>query len=236
MPGVVMSLVTTEPAPITTSSAMRTGMIVALEPIETRLPITVARHSSLSPARRAAGREGVVDEHHAMADEAVLADRHQFADEGMRLHAGARADRDALLDLGERPDEAVVADPAAVEIARLDDLDAARRTRRRARRPDASRGSVHDATPSRHSSRREAQRHFLAGLDRFVERGDQFQALAPLEAVDQRRALVDQAIDHVLVIGLVAEAVDVRRIDGKFLDHVLVRRQARRQNASAGSG
>ena len=31
--------------------------------------------------------------------------------------------RDALLDFGERPDEAVVADPAAIEIARLDDLD-----------------------------------------------------------------------------------------------------------------
>ena len=44
-----MSLVTTAPAPITTSSAMRTGMIVALEPIETRLPITVSRHSSLRP-------------------------------------------------------------------------------------------------------------------------------------------------------------------------------------------
>ena len=120
----MMSLVTTEPAPITTSSAMRTGMIVALEPIETRLPITVSRHSSLLPARRAAGREGVVDEHHAVADEAVLADRHQLADEGMRLHARARADHRALLDFGERPDKAVVADPAAIEIAGLDDLDA----------------------------------------------------------------------------------------------------------------
>ena len=39
----------------------------------------------------------------------------------------------------------------------------------------------------------------------------------------QRRA-IDQAIDHVLIIGLMAEAVDVRRIDGEFLDHVPVRR------------
>ena len=44
-----MSLVTTEPAPMTTSSAILTGMIVALEPIETRLPITVSRHNSLLP-------------------------------------------------------------------------------------------------------------------------------------------------------------------------------------------
>ena len=36
---------------------------------------------------------------------------------------------------------------------------------------------------------------------------------------------MDQAIDHMLIIGLMAEAVDVRRIDGEFLDHVLVRRQ-----------
>ena len=44
-----MSLVTTAPAPITTSSTILTGMIVALEPIETRLPITVSRHNSLLP-------------------------------------------------------------------------------------------------------------------------------------------------------------------------------------------
>src|SRR6185312_12907655 len=48
-PAVMMSLVTTEPAPMTTSSAMRTGMIVAFDPIETRLPITVSRQSSFCP-------------------------------------------------------------------------------------------------------------------------------------------------------------------------------------------
>ena len=49
MPAAVISLVTTEPAPITTSSTIRTGMMVALEPIETRLPTSVARHNSLRP-------------------------------------------------------------------------------------------------------------------------------------------------------------------------------------------
>src|SRR5437870_2067733 len=49
VPDVVMSLVTTDPAPITTSSVIRTGMIVALDPIETRLPITVSRHNPLLP-------------------------------------------------------------------------------------------------------------------------------------------------------------------------------------------
>ena len=144
----MMSLVTTEPAPMTTSSAMLTGMMVALEPIETRLPITVSRHSSLLAAGRPAGREGVVDEHHAMADEAVLADGHQLADEGMRLHARARADYRALLDFGEGADEAVVADAAAIEIAGLDHLHA----RAEGDVADAGLvqlGPVHDTTPSR---------------------------------------------------------------------------------------
>ncbi len=145
-----MSLVTTEPAPITTSSAIRTGMMVALEPIETRLPITVSRHSSLRPPEGPPLAEGIVDEHHAMADKTILADRDQLADKGMRLHPGAGADRGALLDLGKRPDKAIVADPAAVEVAGLHDLDP------RAELDVANAGMlqvrlVHDATPSLHS-------------------------------------------------------------------------------------
>src|SRR5215475_3349249 len=45
----MISLVTTEPAPMTTSSAILTGMMVAFDPIDTRLPITVSRHSSFCP-------------------------------------------------------------------------------------------------------------------------------------------------------------------------------------------
>src|SRR5882757_5187686 len=77
----------------------------------------------LAPASRSAGRKRIVDEHHAMADKTVLADRYEFADESMRLHPGAGADDCALLDLRERPDQAIIADPAAVDIARLDDPD-----------------------------------------------------------------------------------------------------------------
>ena len=143
-----MSLVTTAPAPITTSSAMRTGMIVALEPIDTRLPITVSRHSSLRPRAGPPLAECVIDEHHAMADKTILADRHQLADEGMRLHAGAGADHRALLDLGKRSDEAIVADLAAVQVARLDDLDA-RAEFDVAHAALMHLGLVHDTTPSR---------------------------------------------------------------------------------------
>jgi hypothetical protein len=46
--------------------------------------------------------------------------------------------------------------------------------------------------------------HLLAGLDRFIERGHQFQALAALKPIDQCRALIGEAIDHLLVISLMA--------------------------------
>ena len=44
VPDSVMSLVTTLPAPITTSSQMLTGMMVALVPMLTRLPMVVSFH------------------------------------------------------------------------------------------------------------------------------------------------------------------------------------------------
>ena len=43
------------------------------------------------------------------------------------------------------------------------------------------------------------QRHLLAGLDRLVERRDQLQALAAFETVNQRCALMHQAIDDVVI-------------------------------------
>src|SRR6202022_3034479 len=92
--------------------------------------------------------------------------------------------------------------------------------RRRDARPAGSRHYTEPAQPGR-----EAQRHFLASLDRLIERGNQFQTFAPLKTIHQRRTLIDQAIDDMLVIGLMAEAVDVRRIDRKFLNHILVRRK-----------
>ena len=69
------------------------------------------------------------------------------------------------------------------------------------------------------------KRHLLPGLDGFVERGDQFQALAALKPVDQSRPPISETLDDVLIIGLVAEAIDVRWVDRKLFDHLLVRRQ-----------
>ena len=145
-----MSLVTTEPAPITTSSAIRTGMIVALEPIETRLPITVSRHNSLRP-RAGPPVEKVslmnITPWPTKQSSPIVTSSQMKACDCTRVRAPIT---DALLDLGERPDKAVVADLAAVEIARLDDLDP------RAEFDVAHAGLmqlrlVHDATPSRHS-------------------------------------------------------------------------------------
>src|SRR5438552_3966110 len=83
------------------------------------------------------------------------------------------------------------------------------------RRQGPSRGYTEPAP-----SRREMQRNFLAGLDRLVESGDQFQTLASFKTIHQGRALVSEAIDHVLIVGLMAKAVDIRRIDGKFFHHL----------------
>ena len=69
------------------------------------------------------------------------------------------------------------------------------------------------------------QKHFLAGFDRLVDRADQLQALATLQPVHELLAVVQDAVHDVLVVRLMAEAVDIRRIDGKFLDHVLVGRK-----------
>jgi len=81
-------------------------------------------------------------------DKTVFADRDQFADESVRLHPRAGADHDAFLDLGERPDKAVVADPAAIEIARLDDFDTGAEINV-THAGLMSLGLVHETTPSR---------------------------------------------------------------------------------------
>src|SRR5207253_1470913 len=81
-------------------------------------------------------------------------------------------------------------------------------------------GSRHGTEPAQ--AGREAKLHFGASLDRFIERRNQFQALASLQPVDQSRALIGETVDHMLIIGLMAEAIYVRRIDGKLLNHILV--------------
>src|SRR5882724_1318314 len=71
----------------------------------------------------------------------------------------------------------------------------------------------------------ETKWNFQARFDRFIKRRDQFEALASLQAIDQSGALMDQTIDHVLIIGLMAKAIDIWGIDGEFFDHVPVRRK-----------
>ena len=143
-----MSLVTTEPAPITTSSTMRTGMMVALEPIETRLPITVSRHSSLRP-RAGPPVEKVslmnITPWPTKQSSPIVTSSQMKACDCTRVRAPIAH---ALLDFGKRPDKAVIADLAAVEIARLDDLDP-RAEFDIAHAGLVDFGLVHDATPSR---------------------------------------------------------------------------------------
>ena len=204
-----MSLVTTAPAPITTSSTIRTGMMVALEPIDTRLPITVSRHNSLRPP------DGPPDEKVSLMNitpwptkqsSPIVTSSQIKACDCTRVRAPTT---DALLDFGERSDKAVIADLAAIEVAGLDDLDPRAEF-------DVAHAAlmhlrlVHDATPSRLSRGVKRSATSWPVSIELIKRGDQLEALAPFQPVHQRRALIDQAIDHMLVIGVMAEAVDVR--------------------------
>src|SRR5438552_3422238 len=72
---------------------------------------------------------------------------------------------------------------------------------------------------------REVQRNLPTGLDRLIERGDQFQALATLQPVDESGRLVFQTINHMIVIGFMPKPVDIRRVDGEPLDDLPVRRK-----------
>src|SRR5206468_8462801 len=76
---------------------------------------------------------------------------------------------------------------------------APRRIRRRDCRLTQPAGSRASTEPP--EARRVAQRHRLPGLDRLVERGDQFETLAALQPVHQRGALASQTFDHMPVIG-----------------------------------
>ena len=116
-----MFRVTTAPAPTTTLSVMVTGMIVALVPMETLSPMTVARQILRFPCAGPPTREGVVDEHDSVGNKAVGPYFHQFAHERMGLYPAIVPDFDAPLDLHERPYEAVVADGAFVEVYRFHD-------------------------------------------------------------------------------------------------------------------
>src|SRR5690606_4128420 len=72
------------------------------------------------------------------------------------------------------------------------------------------------------SLRDEPQADLAAGLDRFVDRRDQLEALTSLQPVDQLLAVVPDAVDDVLVERLVPKAVNVRRVDRVLLENFCV--------------
>jgi hypothetical protein len=66
----------------------------------------------------------------------------------------------------------------------------------------------------------EAKRYLAASLDGLVQRGEQFDVLAAFESVHERLLSPFEAGDHMFVVGLVTEAVDVGWIDGELLPYV----------------
>src|SRR5205807_3927804 len=75
------------------------------------------------------------------------------------------------------------------------------------------------------ASRVEFQLHGTLRLDRLVNRRDELKTLAPLQAVDQMPLVVEDALHDVLVVGMVAKPVHVRRIDGVLFHYLLVARR-----------
>src|SRR5262249_4577500 len=63
-----------------------------------------------------------------------------------------------------------------------------------------------------------SQRDLAPRVDRFVDRVDDLDRLAALQAVDERGALTADRADHVLDERLVAETVDVVGHRARFLD------------------
>src|SRR4051812_38834882 len=82
--------------------------------------------------------------------------------------------------------------------------------------------SAHARPTERRRARAIAQHHFLAGLDRFVDRVDDLDRLAPLESVHERGTLAADRADHVLEKRLVPEAIDVVGYGARLVDHALV--------------
>ena len=84
--------------------------------------------------------------------------------------------------------------------------------------------------PSRHECPNgcfsaESKKYFLSGFDRLTKGGSQLQALSSLKAINQRRAFAHKAFDHMLIIGLVTETVDIGRFDRVPLDYILIGRR-----------
>jgi len=103
-----MSFVTTAPAPMTTLSQIATGRSVALLPILKWLPMRVDRQRLLSPRRRSATCEHIVDENNSVPDEAVVTDLDQFTNKRMRFYFTSISNFNRFLNFNKRPNAAVV--------------------------------------------------------------------------------------------------------------------------------
>ena len=152
-PACKTSFVTTAPAPMTVPLQMVTGRMVAFDPMETRLPTRVARHSSRRPCAGPPLENVSLMNITPCPMNALLADRYELADEGVRLHLGSRADHDPALNLHERSNGAAVAQGAFVQVDGLHDSDVLPACHSTSRRLADSRCVIqegHALHPSRH--------------------------------------------------------------------------------------
>src|SRR5277367_6190255 len=68
----------------------------------------------------------------------------------------------------------------------------------------------------------EPQGDFLAGFHRFINGIDELQALSALKSIDQLRRIVQDAVDHMFVVRLMAKSINVWRINREFLHDLFI--------------
>ena len=150
MPGSLIDLVTTEPAPTTTPS-----QIVTVRPDANVVSNPGLTPQFAVPTRRAPDRKWIVDEHCTVRNKTIIADANELADEGVRLNFAALTYDHTMLNLDERSNKRAIADSAAVNINGFDNSD----VRSELNVPNSSRPRRWATDRTRASWNRPCQRH-----------------------------------------------------------------------------
>ena len=68
----------------------------------------------------------------------------------------------------------------------------------------------------------ETQKDFFSRLDRFINGADQFHAFSTLQAINEILTTMGDAINHMLIVGLMAKTIDIGWIHGELLKNFIV--------------
>src|SRR5882757_5442023 len=221
-PGETMSLVTTDPAPITTSLHIATGRIVALEPTNTRLPSRVGFHRLRLPLAGApAAKVSLMNMTPcAITQSSPIVTSSQTNEcDWIRVRGPIVASR-WISTNGPMNAPSPILHPY-----RFTGLTITTFAPNSTLAIPASRttGSVMIcAQPA--ALRAEFQLHRLFRFDRLVDCGNQLETSAAFQTIHEVAAVMQNALHDVLVVRTMAVAVDVRGVYRVFLHHTRVLR------------